>query len=408
MDRHNLFPLRVRERHDESQHDEFRAARTRGHRWVRQFGLRVLIDYADVQAVLTDHRFRTSGVDYLPKRGVTSGPLFEWRKIILSTQPPDIHRMLRALVSHSFTAEVLARLRVSVAEHTINDCTELGRADTADLVTTIFHRVPIKSLCDALGFSPSDLDRLDIVSTELGAMFGGVVPFTPDEIRRLDDAIVELTQLARKAIADRRSRPGPDVTTRLIAAADSFGLGEDRLAAIISNLVIGGHGITRALLSCTTYTLLGQPDRWRQLAADPGLAARTVEEANRLHCPAATLPYVAMRDLDVNGLRIERDELVLLSVLAANRDPAQFREPDRFDPDRSETRHLGMGGGPHYCIGAPVARVIAQETMATVASRFPDAELPDPTVPWTPISQLRAPAALRVCLGRVPAASTPR
>lgn len=393
------YALAPRERHDPSQHDEIRAARGRD-RHVLQFGMRSFIDYADVEAILSDPRFRESGRDWMIQRGICDGPLFDWWCLIMFTNEGATHRRLRSLVSRAFAQQAIERMRPLIASVVETTCDRIAGAGEIDVVEAVSHIVPIMSLCDIVGVPRADVPTFDRWSIELGKSFAFVI--SPELRGVLEEAIVGLSAYVKQLIADRRRSPQEDLVSRLIAARDAEDrLDEDELVAMVANLLLGGHDTTKSALSCLVYALLRHPAELRRLHESPMLAPRAVEEVLRYESPVSAFPRVAVEDVDMRGVQIAKDEMFLVNVLGANRDPARFTDPDRFDITRTGPRHLGFGVGAHYCIGAPIARLAAQETILTLLRRFPEMELVDEEPTWTGIGEFRAPASLRVRLGPV-------
>lgn len=360
--------------------------------------MRSFIHHADVEAVLLDPRFRESGKDWMVQRGIDSGPLFDWWCLIMFTNEGATHRRLRSLVSKALSQHAVERMRRTIASSVASILDDVVGAGEVDAVEAVSHRIPIAGLCDIVGVPRSDIGIFERWSVDLGKSFSFAIP--PELRRVLEDAIVGLSSYVRQLIADRRRHAQDDLVTRLIAARDAEDrLNEDELVAMVANLLLGGHDTTKAALSCAVHALLRHPEQWRLLRRDPALAPGAVEEVIRYESPVSAFPRVATQEVDFGGVPIAENEMFLVNILGANRDPARFDAPDRFDITRTGTRHLGLGAGPHYCIGAPVARIAAQETITALARRFPGLELVETDPPWTAVSEFRAPATLRVRLG---------
>ncbi len=163
----------------------------------------------------------------------------------------------------------------------------------------------------------------------------------------------------------------------LIAVEESGDqLTEDEIVATCNLLLVAGHETTVNLIANAMLALLRSPEQWTALAADPGRAAAVIEETLRYDPPVQLIGRVAGEDMTVGDrLTVPKGDTMLLLLAAAHRDPDAFDRPDEFDPDRAAIRHLGFGKGPHFCLGAPLARLEATVALTALTARFPNAAL---------------------------------
>jgi cytochrome P450 len=162
-------------------------------------------------------------------------------------------------------------------------------------------------------------------------------------------------------------------------------------------LLIAGHETTVNLITNGMLTLLRHPEHLERLREEPGYAIPMIEELLRFEPPVQAMPNrMALADIDVGGTTIPKGSHVTLMVASGNRDPNRYRDPDTFDPDRSEREHLGLGGGIHYCFGAPLARLEVQIALRTLARRLENPRLIDDPPPYRPSPILRGPIHLRL------------
>jgi cytochrome P450 len=167
----------------------------------------------------------------------------------------------------------------------------------------------------------------------------------------------------------------------------------------LAGLILGaGYETTANLIGNATVALLRNPGERKRLADDPGLIASAVEEFLRYESPVQATDRLVTRDLEIRGKRIRRGELVVLFLAAANRDPERFPDPDRLDLGRADNAHLAFSHGPHFCLGAQLARAEAQIAIGTLVRRFPGFEGPREPPAWRPSISLRGPAALPIRL----------
>lgn len=284
------------------------------------------------------------------------------------------HTRMRRLLTPAFSAKRMRRLSdhvqqlvdgyvdQMVAEHDAHP----GRP--VDLHTGLAFPLPVAVICQLLGVPESDRDHFRSLSDRMATYSG----------QDAHDARREFGQYMAGLAEAKRSEPDEDVITDLVQAQaddDTFDYAE--MVRLCVGLLFAGHETTVNRIGLGTLMLLTQPDRWEALTADPdGRIDPTIEEIMRLGAPGdlGLLRY-AHTDVEMAGVTIHTGDAVILSVNAANRDPEAFSEPEAFDPDREERGHIGFGHGPHFCIGASLARTELRAVFATLARRLPDLRL---------------------------------
>ena len=206
----------------------------------------------------------------------------------------------------------------------------------------------------------------------------------------VDEAMRCFDEYARRLIAERRVRPGDDLLSALIAVESSGErLSPDELVAMVVQLLYAGHETTRNLIGNGLHSLLEHPDELERLRRTPELIPNAVEEMLRFEPPILFLTRVALEDLEWAGIAIAAGELVHVDLAAANRDPAERPDPDRFDVARADPHHLSFGWGMHFCMGASVARMEARVAFATLLERFASIEHAGEPPAWAPATALR-------------------
>jgi cytochrome P450 len=227
-----------------------------------------------------------------------------------------------------------------------------------------------------------------------------VLPVGPDVIERGRRATGEMADFFRRLIEERRRGPGADLLSGLVEAEEAGDrLTEDELLATCILLYVAGHETTVNLIGNGLLALLRHPTELRRLREDPGLLSATIEELLRYDGPVQRVGRIAAVDAEVGGVRIGAGSLVVGLLGAANRDPAQFRDPDRLDLGRDQSRHLAFGSGIHYCLGAPLARLEGQVAIGTLVRRLPALALAVERPVWRPSSTLRGLEGLPVIVG---------
>jgi cytochrome P450 len=206
-----------------------------------------------------------------------------------------------------------------------------------------------------MGVPPEDRDRVVQWSVDFVDFFN-IIPITEDTTQRMVRAATEMSAYMRELLGERR--PGRDDDfLGLMAAASSHGeITDDEIVGNTLLLLIAGHVAVRNLIGNVVWLLLEHPSEYERLRLDPSLLRSTIEESLRYEPPITQIPRIAMEDIEVRGQTIAAGDIIQLSIVAANRDPQRFPEPDRFDVTRNPRGVLSYGHGPHGCLGARLAR----------------------------------------------------
>jgi cytochrome P450 len=295
---------------------------------------------------------------------------------LLGTNPPD-HTRLRRLVTAAFTVRRVEALapRVQEIADDLLDAMAAAGADgrPVDLVDGFGFPLPITVITELLGIPPGD--RADFRRWSSVAVNGTVHP--PDVYV---DASRNIVGYVRELITAKRADPGDDLLSALIAVhEDGDRLSRDELTSMVFLLLVAGHETTVNLIVSGTHALLRHPDQLALLRAEPERLPAAVEELLRYDGPLqVTVPSVTAAPIEVGGVTIPAGEVVLPALLAANRDPARFPEPDRLDITRPSNPHIAFGHGLHHCLGAPLARLEGRIALGALLARFPGLRLADP------------------------------
>ncbi len=348
-----------------------------------------LTRYADVQRALHDPDIGRE-VDRLPNelaathRQWLDDGLQMLRRNVLNLDPPD-HTRLRRLMTPAFGARTVAAMRPRIEEITAGLIDAAAECDGGfDLIEAVALPLPILVIAELLGI-PID-DR---------AQFRGWV----DDLLRSTDqdrvrsSAMEFIGYINERIEQRRAQPGEDLLSQLIQAEeDGDRLDHTELLSSVFLLLVAGHETTVNLIGNGMLELLRHPDQLARLRAQPELIDSAVEEILRFNGPVGhSAMLFAMADVDFDGVRVPQGDVVVPVLLAANRDPAVFPEPDTFDLARSPNRHLGFGHGIHFCLGAPLARLEGRIAIDALLRRFAHlAFAVDPSeLEWSPSLFLR-------------------
>ena len=354
---------------------------------VPELGTVMFLRHADVMDALLDRRFGAMGVRYYEQQGWTEGPYIDWvRRTLVFLDPPD-HDRLRGLLSSAFTPRQVARVRPITLEIAARLADEAALAVQVDLYDAFAQRLPLQVICSLLGI-PS-IDHALVGEWTEALSLATATPTEPAR-RDADRAMLAFDGYVGALVAERRVRPGDDLLSELIAVEeDGDRLSKDELVAMVVQLLYAGHETTRNLIGNGLFTLLQNPGELARLRSNPGLLPRAVEEMLRYEPPILFVSRVALADVELAGVRVQKGDLIHLGLASANRDPEAFEEPDRFDVGRAENRHLTFGWGMHFCLGASIARMEGRVAFETLLRRFPAIELAGPPPPWASATALR-------------------
>lgn len=313
--------------------------------------------------------------------------------------PPD-HTRVRRLVAKAFTPRRVSGLRPFVAELCRTLLEPLGNEEIVDLIPRFTHPVPSLVISELLGVPPEDRDRLTHLADRVSALLG----FAGIEAAKRDDAVAaaeEMHAYLRALLEERRRQPKDDLLSALLAVDDHEKLRESELLSLAATLYSAGHRTTRDLFTNGLATLLPRRDLVASIRAGSLPSAAVVEEFLRFETPTH---YVARRleePLPVGGIVIPPGEPIVVLLAAANRDPEAYADADRFEPRRwlaapPPASPLSFAFGPHFCLGASLARMEAQTMLETLLHEMPDAILaPDP-LRWRHTGLFRSLEALPV------------
>jgi cytochrome P450 len=251
-----------------------------------------------------------------------------------------------------------------------------GRA-RFDMMADFALRVPIDVIARILGVDEARLSQFREWSE--GAILG-LNPFRSEEqTRQFVTSANALSAYMRELMAERRSVPRDDLVSDMVALQNEGApLSDGEISNNLQGLLIGGNLTTTDLIGNAVWLFLTHPGELTKLKADPALINSAVEEVLRYESPVDITGRIAPRDMEVGGCPVKKTQSLFMSLRGANRDPAAFREPHRFDISRHDAPHVAFGGGLHLCIGAPLARLEAQVALLTLFQRFPKLRLADP------------------------------
>ena len=341
----------------------------------------VLTRYDHCVAVLRDHRTGTDQTksnaydEWLAQGNTPPGRNEDDHPPFLFLDPPD-HTRLRGLVTKAFTPRVVESLRPRVQELADGLIDAVQDRSGMDVIADVAYPLPVTVISEMLGVPTEDHETFQGWSRELARALDPEFVLPPEVIAAREKAAHEFTEYFRRLIGIRRSAPRDDLLSALLAVEEQGDtLTEGELLSTLILLLIAGHETTVNLIGNGVLALLRNREQFEKLSADPTLAKSAVEEVLRYDAPVQMTMRVAHDDLDFGDFALPKGEGAILLLAAANRDPAAFTDPERFDITRDDPRHLAFSSGIHFCLGASLARLEGQVALATLARRLPDMAL---------------------------------
>jgi cytochrome P450 len=359
----------------------------------------MLTRYRDVHDALRDARFSVERIRApLVRDNLTRMPEFlrqsaQGLRSMLIMDPPD-HTRVRKLVNKAFTPKRIAALRAHIEALVgtlLDEAAERGRFD---VIHDLAEPLPAIVIAELLGVPAQDHRQFREWSS---ALISGAA--SPSAAARTDAAAAgqRLFGYLADTIADRRRAPREDLISAMLQAQEERdALSDAELLATSNLLLLAGHETTTNLIGNGMLALLREPDAWRRLCAQPELLPTAIEELLRFDGPVQATVRVALEEVRIDEHPIPQGALVMVSIGAANHDPAVFANPDRLELARDPNPHLAFGFGTHFCLGAPLARLEAQLAFQALTRRFPKLALVDDRPAYRPNPVLRGLVRLEV------------
>ncbi|HEU0030296.1 MAG TPA: cytochrome P450 [Kofleriaceae bacterium] len=346
-------------------------------------------------AFRTPRGYREANDPMGPPRFDPTGPLTAHRRLWLLFQDGDAHARLRKLIMKVFTPRAVRALAPRIEALVGDLLAPIFERGTCEVIADLAYPLPATVICELLGIPEADRDRNRAWATAIAPTLEPVVGDRQREAA--EQAMREWDPYIRALLAERRRRPGTALLDAMLAVEDDGArLTEDEIAANATFLFLAGHETTTNLIGNGLYALLRRPDQLAILAAEPALVENAVEELLRFDSPVQVTTRVAREPIDVEGVRVEPENLVVAMLAAANHDERRYDRPDELDVRRADVRPLSFGGGAHYCVGAALARLETTIAFTQLVTRARTLELVDATPAWRPSFSLRGLARLPI------------
>ncbi|WP_017586617.1 cytochrome P450 [Nocardiopsis ganjiahuensis] len=350
----------------ENPYPTYRRLREQGPLVSSRLPFRAATTHAAVGRILRSRDFVSE-----PPEGVVRADQFDVVELsFLQMDPPD-HTRLRTLARPAFSPRRMAAYRTEIEKITTELLDAALARDGFDLMRDFAQPLPITVISRLLGVP--ERDNADFV--RIGYVIGGALDGATSarHLRQIQEATAELDQLFMRLMAERRTDPREDVVSALVARSDAGELTAAELGSMCRLLLIAGFETTVNLIGNGVMALLRHREQWDRLVADPALVTGAVEEVLRYDSPVQLTGRWTARDTEVEGVEVKAGQQVMCLIGSANRDPAHFEDPDRFDITRTDAgEHLSFSGGAHYCLGAPLARLEGEIALRALAQRAPE------------------------------------
>ena len=368
----------------------------------------VLTRYDDVREAMNTHdlspdRLRPFYAQLQGERREVLAEVMRYLSLWMVFRDPPEHTRLRRLMGSVFTPRAIEALAPGIAgvvDQLLDPLADAARrGEVVDWARAVAMPLPAYVILDLLGVPRAAYAQVKAWSDELRAFIGSARA-DGDRYARARRGAEGMAGFFRDIIAQRRAAPGPDFISRLIAARDEAGqLSEDELVASCMLVLFAGHETTTHLLGNAVHALLDHPEQLQRLRDDPVGIDAAVEEFLRYDGPSGAIARVVKVDHAVEGRTLRAGDRVFAMVNAANRDPRRFDDPQRLDLGRTPNRHLTFGFGPHFCLGAPLARLEGRLCLGRLVQRFGRISRGSDTPPaWIDSLNMRGLTALPVRL----------
>ena len=359
-------------------------AQVREQHWLARTPMGYLVTrHDDVTAVLRDRRWHSALSMITELAGIPPGDSFvERRRNSILSLDGEPHGRLRRIVASAFTPKQADRLRPFMREVVGGLVDAVAPTGRCEFVEDVCEPYPIPIICELLGAPKEDWKLFSNWATDIFRIFNGDLVNDMPIIEAAND---ELDAYVTAMVAERRSKPAPDLLTDLIAAEEAGDrLSTEEMVGLAEAVLMAGTDTTRNQLACSVALLAQHQEQWALLAERPELAPRAVEESMRFLGAVRGTARIASEDIEYRDVLFPKGTMVATSLSGANFDPQAWQDPEAFDITRERAApQMTFGSGVHFCLGANLARAELQEALPLLARRMPNLEV-DGVIEWKP------------------------
>lgn len=335
-------------------------------------GVTYALRYNDIKSLLVDKRMVGGGRALFDSQNVPPGPLPDWFHSIMFSNEGTPHLRMRTLVQKAFTPRAIEGLREKAAELVEERLAPIREAGSGDLMAA-FSDLPMQVMCALIGAPGKDARKLVDWVNDLGPIFGQM---TPQQVAAASSAISHMLDYSVTLREQRLSTPADDLMTELIAAEDDGDrLTAQETAALVANLIIGGHDTTVSQIGCTVLTMLKHPEAMDEVNADPEIVDAVVSECFRYETGVPLTWREVVEPFELDGVTCPKGSVLFINMMTANQDPTIWEDVETFRPrrflDPGVPRLIAFGGGMHHCLGSWLARMTIGEVIRGVSALHP-------------------------------------
>jgi pimeloyl-[acyl-carrier protein] synthase len=358
--------------------------------WSESIGGWIVTRYDDIVPTFRDvAHFSNYGrfakaVEYLPAEARERLAPFEnhyRQKSLLQSDPPD-HTRLRGLIAKVFNANSIEAMRPRIKKVVDDVMDSAEPRGKMDVIRDLAFPLPFSVLGSIMGLPNSDQDNIKLWADEI-LLFQGVNRPAIELLERSQKALLAMRSYLTDLVNEKRRRPADDLISQLVAVeAEGNRLTEQELVYTCITMLGAGHETTTSLIGNGLFTILRHREEWQKLRRNPTLLNSAIEEMLRYESPVARQPRVIKDDVLLRGKQMLKGQVAFQMLNAANRDPDYFPDPDTFNIERQNNKHMAFGMGIHFCLGAGLARTEAQEVFKAILDRMPKIELVSEAPVW--------------------------
>lgn len=374
--------------------------------WNERYQLWVITRYDDVVWMIRHHELFSSAViqndprpPYPPVDPEDMG-LFDvvrqFRANQLVEQDRPAHLEMRKVVRGYFTPKAMESWRPFVRRGVSDLLDQVHGRGRMNVLTDLAAPLPVRIIAEMMGVPPGDRDHLRELADKLLYINRG----ESSRLRPLTEGMQGLLDYVKPLVDQRLARRGRDFISVLVQGEADGAFTRYQVLVNTALLLFAGHETTMNLICNGLLAFIRHPDQWARMKEDPASwAPRATEECLRFDPPVKSTQRIAAEDVELRNKLIRRNDRIRWGIAAANRDPASFPDPDRFDISRDPNPHVGFGAGIHHCLGATLARIEGQEVFRALAERFPEFHLETEELEYQPSIQFRSLKSLPVTWG---------